>query len=60
MDSNLLARIQEDIDYILEHEDGLSRQDKDELNKLLKEKKRHEVALEELELSLQKIVDKSL
>ena len=57
MEKNLLARLQEDINYILEHEDGLSHHDKMELHRLLKEKKKHESALNKVEADLQKIID---
>jgi hypothetical protein len=57
MERNLLERIQEEINYILEHEDGLSHHDKVELHRLLNEKKKHEKALGKLEADLQKIID---
>ena len=54
---NILERIQKEIDYILEHEDGLSHHDKVELHKLLHEKKKQEAILTKLEAELQKIID---
>lgn len=57
MDKDILKRIQQDIDFILEHEDGLSHHDKIELNRLLKEKKKYEASLVNLELELEKFID---
>ena len=57
MERNLLERIQKEIDYILEHEDGLSHHDKVELHKLMNEKKNHEKALSKLEADFQKLID---
>ena len=57
MERNLLERIQKEIEYILEHEDGLNHQDKVELHRLLQEKKKHEAALSKIEINLQKLTD---
>jgi hypothetical protein len=57
MENNILERIQKEIDFILEHEDGMSHHDKVELHRLLQEKKKHEAALGKIEASLQRIVD---
>lgn len=57
MEKNLLERIQREIDFILEHEDGLSHHDKVELHRLLHEKKKHEAALGKIEAGLQKFID---
>ena len=57
MEKNLLERIQMEINYILEHEDGLSHHDKVELHRLLQEKKKYEAGLSKLEINLQKFTD---
>ena len=57
MENNMLERIQKEIDFILEHEDGLSHHDKVELHRLLHEKKKHEVALSKIEAGLLKFLD---
>ena len=60
MENNILERIQREIDYILEHEDGLSHHDKQELHRLLNEKKKYEKALGKLEADFQKIIDNKI
>jgi len=56
MGKNILKKVQKEIDYILEHEDGLSRHDKEELNKLLLEKLEIESKLVHLSDDLRKLI----
>lgn len=56
MGKNLLKKVQKEIDFILEHEDGLSKHDRDELNKLLLQKSDIENQLVHLSQDLRKMI----
>lgn len=56
MEMNLLNKVNHEINFILEHEDGLSKHDRDELNKLLLQKLEIEKQLVHLSEDLQKLI----
>lgn len=56
MGKNLLKKVNQEINFILEHEDGLSQPDKELLNKLLLEKLEIEKQLVHLSEDLRKLV----
>jgi hypothetical protein len=55
MIKDILKKITQQIDNILEHEDGLSKHDKEELNRLLLEKAKIEKELRDLSAELDKL-----
>jgi hypothetical protein len=56
MEKNILNKVNQEINYILEHEDGMSKHDKDELNKLLLQKLEIEKQLVHLSDVLRKLI----
>lgn len=56
MGKNVLKKVNQEIDFILEHEDGLSQPDKELLNRLLLEKLEIEKQLIHLSDDLRKII----
>lgn len=56
MGMNLLKKVNQEINFILEHEDGLSQPDKELLHKLLLEKLEIEKQLVHLSEDLRKLI----
>jgi hypothetical protein len=56
MEKNILNKVNQEINYILEHEDGMSKHDKEELNKLLLQKLELETQLVHLSDVLRKLI----
>jgi hypothetical protein len=56
VEKNILNKVNQEINYILEHEDGMSKHDKDELNKLLLQKLEIEKQLVHLSDVLRKLI----
>lgn len=56
MEKNVLNKVNQEINYILEHEDGMSKHDRDELNKLLLQKLEIEKQLVHLSEDLRRLI----
>jgi hypothetical protein len=56
VEKNILNKVNQEINYILEHEDGMSKHDKEELNKLLLQKLELETQLVHLSDVLRKLI----
>lgn len=56
MGKNLLKKVNQEINYILEHEDGMSKHDREDLNKLLLQKLEIEKQLVHLSEDLRRLI----
>lgn len=56
MEKNVLNKVNQEINYILEHEDGMSKHDREELNRLLLQKLDIEKQLVHLSEDLRRLI----
>lgn len=56
MEKNVLNKVNQEINYILEHEDGMSKHDREELNRLLLQKLEIEKQLVHLSEDLRRLI----